>query len=100
MYSTIYGYRISNDRTPPERRFNFRLLKLCISELDIYICNMKNEKVEIKLELTENELQKLNELSSKASMTMDEYLENAFRMYLHGDLMIAEMDEYLKRRIK
>ena len=55
------------------------------------------EKVEIKLELTEDELQKLNELSNKASMTMDEYLENALRMYLHGDLMIAEMDEYLKR---
>ena len=100
MYSTIYGYRISNDRTPPERRFNFRLLKLCISKLDIYICNMKNEKVEIKLELTEEELQKLKELSSKASMTMDEYLENALRMYLHGDLVIEEMDEYLKRRIK
>ena len=33
------------------------------------------KKVEIKLELAENELQKLNELSSKASMTMDEYLE-------------------------
>ena len=58
------------------------------------------KKVEIKLELTENELQMLNKLSSKASMTMDEYLENALRMYLHGDLVIDEMYEYLKRRIK
>ena len=58
------------------------------------------KKVEIKLELTEEELQKLKELSSKASMTMDEYLENALRMYLHGDLVIQEMDEYLNRRIK
>jgi hypothetical protein len=58
------------------------------------------KKVEIKLELTENELQKLNELSSKASMTMDEYLENALRMYLYGDLVIEEMDEYLKSRMK
>lgn len=58
------------------------------------------KKVEIKLELTENELQMLNELSSKASMTMDEYLENALRMYLYGDLVIEEMDEYLKKRIK
>jgi hypothetical protein len=58
------------------------------------------KKVEIKLELTENEMQMLNELSSKASMTMDEYLENALRMYLYGDLVIEEMDEYLKRRIK
>ena len=57
------------------------------------------KKVEIKLELTEEELQKLKELSSKAAMTMDEYLENALRMYLHGDLVIEEMDEYLKRRI-
>jgi hypothetical protein len=45
-------------------------------------------------------MQMLNELSSKASMTMDEYLENALRMYLYGDLVIEEMDEYLKRRIK
>ena len=58
------------------------------------------KKVELKLELTENEMQMLNELSSKASMTMDEYLENALRMYLYGDLVIEEMDEYLKRRIK
>ena len=58
------------------------------------------KKVEIKLELTEEELQKLKELSSKTSMTMDEYLENALSMYLHGDLVIEEMDEYLKRRIK
>ena len=58
------------------------------------------KKVEIKLELTENELQMLNELSSKASMTMDEYLENALRMYLYGDLVIEEMDEYLKSRMK
>ena len=58
------------------------------------------KKVEIKLELTENELQMLNKLSSKASMTMDEYLENALRMYLHGDLVIEEMDEYLKSRMK
>lgn len=58
------------------------------------------KKVEIKLELTEEELQKLKELSIKVSMTMDEYLENALRMYLHGDLVIQEMDEYLKRRIK
>jgi hypothetical protein len=58
------------------------------------------KKVEIKLELTENEMQMLNELSSKASMTMDEYLENALRMYLYGDLVIEEMDEYLKSRMK
>ena len=58
------------------------------------------KKVEIKLELTEEELQKLKELSRKASMTLDEYLESALRMYLHGDLVIEEMDEYLKRRIK
>ena len=58
------------------------------------------KKVEIKLELTEEDLQKLKELSIKVSMTMDEYLENALRMYLHGDLVIQEMDEYLKRRIK
>ena len=58
------------------------------------------KKVEIKLELTEEELQKLKELANKASMTMYEYLENALRMYLHGDLVIQEMDEYLKRRIK
>ena len=57
------------------------------------------KKVEIKLELTEEDLQKLKELSIKVSMTMDEYLENALRMYLHGDLVIQEMDEYLKRRI-
>ena len=57
------------------------------------------KKVEIKLELTEEELQKLKELSRKASMTLDEYLESALRMYLHGDLVIEEMDEYLKRRI-
>lgn len=58
------------------------------------------KKVEIKLELTEKELQKLKELSRKASMTLDEYLESALRMYLHGDLVIEEMDEILKRRIK
>jgi hypothetical protein len=58
------------------------------------------KKVEIKLELTEEELQKLKELSIKVSMTMDEYLENALRMYLHGDLVIKEMDEYLKSRMK
>ena len=58
------------------------------------------KKVEIILELTEEELQKLKELSIKVSMTMDEYLENALRMYLYGDLVIEEMDEYLKRRIK
>ena len=58
------------------------------------------KKVEIKLELTENEMQMLNELSSKASMTMDEYLENALRMYLYGDLVIEEMDEYLIWRLK
>lgn len=58
------------------------------------------KKVEIKLELTEEELQKLKELSRKASMTLDEYLESALRMYLHGDLVIEEMDEILKRRIK
>ena len=54
------------------------------------------KKVEVVLNLNERELGQLKELASRKEITIDEYLEDALRMYLNGNLKVDEFDEFLK----
>ena len=58
------------------------------------------KKVEIVLKLSESELDCLNRLAERAGKTTDEYLEDALRMYLDGQLKLEEFDDYLKKEEK
>lgn len=55
------------------------------------------KKVEIVLNLSERELAQLKELASRKEISIDEYLEDALRMYLNGNLKVEDFDEFLKK---
>ena len=55
------------------------------------------KKVEVVLKLSENELAQLKELASRKEISIDEYLEDALRMYLNGNLKVEDFDEFFKK---
>ena len=55
------------------------------------------KKVEIVFNLSERELAQLKELASRKEISIDEYLEDALRMYLNGNLKVEDCDEFFKK---